>query len=121
MGLPSRSHAGKDYPLLTMNPGLFLISSGLARFIYRLARKAAGKGTAKYSVAELHKRSGSAQVQRFFFRDLKEFVTRTQAFPMPDYDLQIIEGQDGPVLHMTRRTKLALEEGEQATLTLPES
>lgn len=111
----------KTLPLLTMSPDYFLISSGLARFIYRLARKAAGKGTAKYSLAELYKRSGSAQEQRFFFRDLKEFVTRTQAFPMPDYDLQIAEGQDGPVLHMTRRTKLALEEGEQGSLTLPEA
>jgi plasmid replication initiation protein len=111
----------KTLPLLTMSQDYFLISSGLGRFIYRLARKAAGRTNARYSVSELYKRSGSTQEFRFFHRDLREFVTRTQAFPMPDYDLQLIDGQEGPVLQMTRRNKLALEEGEQGTLAIPEA
>lgn len=93
----------KTLPLLTLHADYFLISSGLGRFIYRLSRKAAGKTEARYSVRELHKRSGSVQELRFFQRDLKEFVTRTQAFPMPGYDLSLEEGQDGPVLTMRRR------------------
>ncbi len=87
--------ADKALPLLTLNEDYFLISSGLGRFIYRLARKAAGKGEARYSVRELHKRSGSSQELRFFQRDLRDLVARTAAFPMPDYDLALQDGQDG--------------------------
>jgi plasmid replication initiation protein len=99
--------ADKVLPLLTLNPDYFLISSGLGRFIYRLARKAAGRNEARYTARELHKRSGSPQEFRFFLRDLKEFVTRTQAFPMPDYDLVLGQGKDGLVLLMTRRGAVA--------------
>lgn len=93
----------KVLPLLTLNPDYFLISSGLGRFIYRLARKAAGKTSAVYSVRELHKRSGSPQEFRKFLYDLRELVSRTQAFPMPDYELELGEQRDGPMLTMRRR------------------
>lgn len=95
----------KALPLLTLHEDYFLISSGLGRFIYRLARKAAGaRGEARYTVRELHKRSGSTQELRFFQRDLRDFVTRTQAFPMPEFELSLGEGQEGPVLTMKRRS-----------------
>ena len=94
----------KKLPLLTLNQDYFLISSGLGRFIYRLARKAAGKDEARYGMRELHKRSGSSQELRKFAYDLREFVTRTQAFPMPDYDLSLEEGKEEQMLYMRRRT-----------------
>ena len=100
----------KALPLLTLNQDYFLISSGLGRFIYRLARKAAGKDEATYSVRELHKRSGSIMELRFFLRDLKDFVARTQAFPMPDYDLALLDGEAGPLLHMKRRSAARIED-----------
>lgn len=93
----------KALPLLTLHEDYFLISSGIGRFIYRLARKAAGKSDARYSARELHKRSGSTQDFRFFQRDLKQFVSRTQTFPMPDYDLALEDGQDTQILVMRRR------------------
>jgi plasmid replication initiation protein len=93
----------KVLPLLTLNPDYFLISSGLGRFIYRLARKAAGKGSATYSARELHKRSGSPQEFRKFLYDLKELVARTQAFPMPDYELTLSDARNGPTLTMRHR------------------
>lgn len=93
----------KNLPLLTLHQDYFLISSGLGRFLYRLARKAAGKTDATYSVKELHKRSGSTQELRKFAYDLREFITRTQAFPMPEYDLTLQEGRDGAMLYMKRR------------------
>lgn len=109
--------AERALPLLTLHQDYFLISSGLGRFLYRLARKAAGKTEARYSVRELHKRSGSSQEPRFFLRDLKQFVARTQAFPMPDYDLTLIEGQDGAVLKMKRRDGDKTPETELPILT----
>ncbi len=110
--------AEKVLPLLTLNPDYFLISSGLGRFIYRLARKAAGKGEAFYTVADLHKRSGSPQEMRFFLRDLKEFVSRTVAFPMPDYDIALTEGRNGPVLIMKRRAENSAAIDDQTPLAL---
>lgn len=101
----------KALPLLTLNPDYFLITSGLGRFVYRLARKAVGKQTsATYSVRELHKRSGSPQEYRKFLFDLKELVKRTQAFPMPDYDLTLSEQRADVMLTMSRR-----REGETST------
>lgn len=97
----------RTVPLLTLHEDYFLISSGIGRFIYRLARKAAGQSEAIYSIREIYKRSGSSQEYRKFSYDLREFVTRTQAFPMPDYDLTLQEGKDGPVLRMTRRVSLS--------------
>lgn len=105
----------KTLPLLTLHQDYFLISSGLGRFIYRLARKAAGKTEATYSVRELHRRCDSTQELRKFAYDLREFVTRTQAFPMPDYDLTLVEGRDGAMLNMKRRDDKA-----QPDLTLLE-
>lgn len=106
----------KALPLLTLHHDYFLMSSGLGRFIYRLARKAAGKTDATYSVRELHTRSGSSQELRKFSYDLREFVTRTLAFPMPEYDLALVDGRDGPMLHMKKRDDKA--PAEQAALPL---
>jgi plasmid replication initiation protein len=91
-------------PLLTLNPNYFLITSGLGRFIYRLARKAVGRqDSGTYSVRELHKRSGSPQEYRKFLFDLRELVKRTQTFPMPDYDLELSDQRVDVVLIMRRR------------------
>lgn len=94
----------KNLPLLTLHQDYFLISSGLGRFIYRLARKAAGKGgEARYGLREVHKRSGSPQELRKFTYDLKQFVVRTQTFPMPEFDLELVEGKDDLLLVMKKR------------------
>jgi hypothetical protein len=94
----------KALPLLTLHPDYFLISSGLGRFIYRLARKAAGKGEARYGIRALHERSGSTQELRKFAYDLRQLVARTQAFPMPDFDLRFMDGKEETLLCMIPRT-----------------
>ncbi|MFA1625427.1 replication initiator protein A [Rhizobium mongolense] len=47
--------------MLTLNPDYFLLSRPLARFIYRLARKAAGDTTAFYSLKTGHRSAGKAK------------------------------------------------------------
>ena len=69
-------------------------------------------------MADLHKRSGSPQEMRFFLRDLKEFVSRTVAFPMPDYDIALTEGRNGPVLIMKRRAENSAAIDDQTPLAL---
>jgi plasmid replication initiation protein len=89
--------------ILTLNPDYFLISLGLGRMVYRLARRAAGRSEARYSVEEVHKRSGSSQAMPQFTQMLKQLVANCEAVPFPDYDLKLIAGKTGPLLHMRYR------------------
>jgi len=89
--------------ILTINPDYFLISQGIGRFIYRLARKGAGKGIAKYSVSELHRRSGSTQGLPQFRHMLGQYVATSKLYPVPDYDLDLVDGQRDSLLVMTYR------------------
>jgi len=87
--------------ILTVNPDYFLIRKGLARFIYRMARKAAGTGEARYMFDTIHKRSGSTRAFRKFAFDLREVIA---ANDLPDYHLSEERGKDGPVLRMRQRS-----------------
>ncbi|WP_316201350.1 MULTISPECIES: replication initiator protein A [unclassified Bradyrhizobium] len=89
--------------ILTLNPDYFLISQGLGRVIYRLARRAAAKDEARYSIAEIHKRSGSPQALPQFTQMLKQLVANAKVFPFPDYDLDLVEGQNSQLLRMRYR------------------
>ncbi|MRI55353.1 replication protein [Methylobacterium sp. DB1607] len=90
--------------ILTMNPEYFLITGGLGRFIYRLARRAAGKtGVARYGLKELHKRSGSTQGMPQFAFQVRQLVNSTRMFPFPDFDLELVPGKREEVLLMRHR------------------
>ena len=89
--------------ILTLHPDYFLISQGLGRVIYRLARRAAGKAEARYSIAEVFKRSGSSQALPQFTQMLRQLVASTKMFPLPDYDLDLVDGQTGQLLLMRYR------------------
>jgi plasmid replication initiation protein len=86
-----------------LNPDYFLITRPIAKFLYRLARKAAGQNSARYGIIELHKRSGSKLPRTKFLQAIEEIVR--SATPLPDYDLKLIEGDGGPVLVMTNRNE----------------
>jgi hypothetical protein len=47
--------------VLTVHSDFFLIDPGIGRFLYRLARRAAGKGQAKWAFKTLYERSGSTE------------------------------------------------------------
>ena len=94
---------GKAPSILTMSPGYFLINKPIAKFIYRLARKAAGQTDAHYTLKDLHYRSGSQLPLHKFRQTVEEIVDSTRVDPLPDYDLWLTDGRDGPVLHMRRR------------------
>jgi len=87
--------------ILTLNPDYFLVTRPIAKFLYRLARKAAGQTEAKYSMLELHKRSGSKLPRHKFRQAIREIVEA--AVPLPDYDLSLIDGETEPVLRMVNR------------------
>lgn len=108
IGIPDWVYNGivneKGQPqILTLHPDYFLISQGIGRAIYRLARRAAGKSEARYSISEVHKRSGSTQALPQFAQMLRKFVAVTHSFPLPEYDLALEPGKRGDLLVMRYR------------------
>ena len=88
--------------ILTLNPDYFLITRPIAKFLYRLARKAAGTASATYGMTELHRRSGSRLPHYKFKQAIREIVEAP--VPLPDYNLSIVEGEREPLLVMVNRT-----------------
>lgn len=91
---------GKRPEVLTVNPDYFLIASGIGRFVYRLARLAAGKGQAKWGFQTIYERSGSIGSFKEFTRILRKIIA---ADDLPDYSLQEESGQSGPQLLMLHK------------------
>ncbi len=88
--------------VLAMNPEYFFIKGGVGRFVYRLARRSAGKGVAFWNFGTLYARSGSKGPRGEFNRLVRELV---QANNLPDYELIEEQGKTDAVLHMVPRTQ----------------
>jgi plasmid replication initiation protein len=86
--------------VLTVHPDFFLIEPGIGRFLYRLARKAAGKGQAKWTFKTLYERSGSTGKFKEFCRLVRKLI---ESNDLPEYTLAEESGHSGPLLVMTRR------------------
>lgn len=86
--------------VLKVHPDYFLLKSGIARFIYRQARSAAGRDTATWSFQLLYERSGSSGAQTKFFHNLRCLI---QSDSLPEYSIQEEAGRSGPQLVMKRR------------------
>lgn len=89
--------------VLTVHPDYFLSESGTGRFIYRLARKAAGKEMAVWSFELIHRRSGSTASISEFSRGLRKVIA---ANDVPEYSLSEEAGKNGPLLRMINRKSL---------------
>lgn len=92
--------SGKNPDVLTVHPDYFLIDPGIARFVYRLARRTAGKRQWKWSFRSVYERSGSTGTFKKFTFRLRELITTND---MPEYDLTEEAGQEGPLLVITYR------------------
>lgn len=91
---------GKRPEVLTVHPDYFLIDPGIGRFVYRLARKAAGKSIAKWSFKTVYDQSGSAGTFKEFSRILRKII---QANDLPEYTLSHEVGRVGDLLVMKHR------------------
>lgn len=92
---------GKSPDVLTVHPDYFLIDQGIGRFVYRLARRAAGKTTATWGFKTIYERSGSTGSFKEFCRILRKVIT---AGDFPEYILKEDAGQMGPLLTMTYKS-----------------
>lgn len=90
----------KTPEVLTIDPDYLLITGGTARFIYRLARRAAGADIARYGFRTIHSRSGSSREFKKFSHDLRQLIA---ANDLPGYLLAEEKGADGPILVMHNR------------------
>ncbi len=86
--------------ILTMHRDYFLLEGGIARFLYRLARRAAGRTSAEWLFRTLYERSGSTGTFKEFSRSLRTLI---QTNELPEYMLSEISGKGGPLLQMTYR------------------
>jgi plasmid replication initiation protein len=87
--------------VLTVHPDYFLLDSGLARFLYRIARKSAGRTSARWLFSTLHERSGSTGTLYKFMFTLRALIKQDI---LPEYTLSEIESQDGkPMLSVIYR------------------
>jgi plasmid replication initiation protein len=90
----------KDRDILSISPKYFDLTSGLDRFLYRLARRHVGKQSGWiFTFRDLHTRSGSAQPYGQFARDLRKAIARNA---LPEYSMNEIEGANGPSLAFNR-------------------
>ncbi|MBV1829087.1 replication initiator protein A [Komagataeibacter sp. AV436] len=85
--------------VLTLDPAYFRLAGGLERWLYRLARRHAGRQKAgwTFDVAELHARSGSLTPLRNFMIDIGTIVRRQS---IPGYDFQLVPGGKPGVLRI---------------------
>lgn len=84
----------EERAVLAVPPQYFNLQSGLERWLYRLARRHAGKqlGGWRFTIRQLHERSGSSQSYGDFARDLRRIVQRNR---VPEYHLELAKGQRG--------------------------
>lgn len=93
----------KSPAVLTVHPEYFLIEPGIGRFLYRLARRAAGKARARWTFKLIYERSGSVGTFKEFCRILRKLIASND---LPEYTLAEALGKSGPLLVMTHRDAL---------------
>ena len=93
--------SGAKPDILTVHPDYFLIESGIGRFVYRLARRAAGKDDAKWAFKTLYARSGSTGTLKKFSENLRKVIATDD---LPEYGLVEEVGLSGPQLVMMRQS-----------------
>lgn len=90
----------KDRDVLAISPRYFDLTSGLDRFMYRLARRHVGKQSEwTFTFRDLHTRTGSSQSYGDFARDLRKCISRNI---IPDYYMCETDGANGPNLTFRR-------------------
>jgi plasmid replication initiation protein len=85
--------------ILAIDPAYFRLTGGIERWLYRVARKHAGRqpGGWLFELAHLHEKSGSLARPRDFALDLRRIVSRQS---LPGYRLHIERGDRGELMRI---------------------
>jgi plasmid replication initiation protein len=73
---------------LKSNKSYFELTSGLKRFLYRTARKHAGKDEWEFTIKKLYEKSGSEGSFKLFKSKLKKVIEEND---IPEYSIELIE------------------------------
>ena len=94
--------------VLTIHEDYFLLTGGIERWLYRVARKHAGSQETgwHFTMRQLHQKSGSAARFSDFALDVRKIV---QADSLPEYTLSLtVNGEGEEVVSMLRRSCLGV-------------
>lgn len=108
-----------DEALLSIDPAYFDITSGLGRWLYRVARKhAGGNGPAGFVInfTTLYEKSGSERQFRQFKADL---IALARANALPEIHLEAINLDSNPQLRMVMRRYLETPKATKPSPTPP--
>jgi len=95
--------------VLTIHEDYFLLTGGIERWLYRVARKHAGSQVAGWSftMRQLYEKSGSAARLSDFAIDVRRVV---QANHLPEYELSIDRNGEGEeIIRFLHRTHLGMD------------
>jgi len=101
--------------VLTIHEDYFLLTGGIERWLYRVARKHAGQqeGGWQFTMRQLHEKSGSASRLSDFAIDVRKVV---EANSLPEYSAMLHKNDEGEeVIHFLKRDLLALDDPNYAT------
>ena len=91
----------KKGSLLKVNQGYFDLTSGLKKFLYRIARKHVGNNNQwEFSAEKLYEKSGSEQEFKKFKYDLKKAVSDND---IPEYSLEWRDDQNTAVVRFINK------------------
>lgn len=102
--------------VLAVDDRYFALTGGLERWLYRLVRKGAGDNKTgwRWTMADLHERSGTTRPLRSFAADVRRLVL---ADPLPEYRLTRYRTTAGEGVQAVRRSFLARDDpGYEARL-----
>jgi hypothetical protein len=110
--------------ILTLNKNYFLLTGGITRQLYRIARKMAGEGTFTIGLDDLASRSGvSSDNTKDFTKNIRRLVTdlakpnisaEAPESEFPDYDLTLSKRRNGEFITFTKRKPRAGKPGAAA-------
>jgi plasmid replication initiation protein len=104
-----------DGGVLTIHEDYFLLTGGIERWIYRVARKHAGQqeGGWQFTMRQLYEKSGSTSRFSDFAIDVRKVV---EANSLPEYTAILHKNEEGEeVVHFLRRNLLATNDPEYET------
>jgi plasmid replication initiation protein len=93
--------------VLTIHEDYFLLTGGIERWLYRVARKHAGKQDTgwAFTMRQLHEKSGSLARLSDFALDIRQLVEQNT---LPEYAISLRKNDEGEeVVHFLPRTSLA--------------
>jgi plasmid replication initiation protein len=96
--------------VLTIDPDYFLLTGGLERWMYRVARKHAGHQETgwQFTMRQLYEKSGSQARFSDFAIDIRKIV---KADHLPEYTLELERNEErAEILYITPRSALAPED-----------